>query len=156
MRKFCFAYLASAIVVFPGGFGTCDELFEILTLAQTDKLSKRTDVILYGREYWDQIFTFEPMEEWGAIATRDLELLHHADTPIEAFEHLPHHLVRQQLQAEKKEAGGAGFAKEKGGGEAEAEGRGHRAEGRAGEIMTSDERARLVARYKDGYRVVAD
>jgi len=114
MRKFWFAYLASAIVVFPGGFGTCDELFEILTLAQTDKLSKRTDVILYGREYWEQIFTFEPMEEWGAIATRDLELLHHADTPIEAFEHLRDHLVAHHLQPEKKEAGAPDLAKTKG------------------------------------------
>ena len=53
MRKFWFAYLAKALVIFPGGFGTCDELFEMLTLAQTDKLSKKIGVILYGREYWD-------------------------------------------------------------------------------------------------------
>ena len=68
MRKFWFAYLAKALVVFPGGFGTCDELFEILTLVQTDKLSKKIDVILYGSEYWDQVLDFEPMAEWGAIA----------------------------------------------------------------------------------------
>ena len=76
MRKFWFAYLAKALVVFPGGFGTCDELFEILTLVQTDKLSKKIDVVLYGSEYWDQVLSFKPMAEWGAIADEDLELLH--------------------------------------------------------------------------------
>ena len=76
MRKFWFAYLAKALVVFPGGFGTCDELFEILTLVQTDKLSKKMDVVLYGSEYWEQVLRFEPMAEWGAIADNDLALLH--------------------------------------------------------------------------------
>src|SRR3954466_3651083 len=70
MRKFWFAYLAKALVIFPGGFGTCDELFEILTLVQTDKLSKKIDVILYGRDYWDQVLSFKPMAEWGAIADK--------------------------------------------------------------------------------------
>src|SRR6266481_4648532 len=86
MRKFWFAYLAKALVIFPGGFGTCDELFEILTLVQTDKLSKKIEVILYGREYWDQVLNFKPMAEWGAIADRDLGLLHYSDTPADAFE----------------------------------------------------------------------
>ena len=57
MRKFWFAYLAKALVVFPGGFGTLDEMFEILTLAQTEKLSKQIGVILYGTEYWDRVLT---------------------------------------------------------------------------------------------------
>src|SRR6187455_1136321 len=64
MRKFWFAYLATAMVIFPGGFGTCDELFEILTLSQTDKLSKKIEVILYGRDYWDHVLNFGPMAEW--------------------------------------------------------------------------------------------
>src|SRR5579872_3050826 len=81
MRKFWFAYLAKALVVFPGGFGTCDELFEILTLAQTDKLSKKISVVLYGSDYWKDVLDLDPMAEWGAIAERDLELLHYADTP---------------------------------------------------------------------------
>src|SRR5436190_21746992 len=98
MRKFWFAHLASAIVVFPGGFGTCDELFEILTLAQTDKLSKRTDVVLYGREYWDQVLHMGPMSEWGAIAEKDMLLLRHADTPVEAFDQLREHLIVDHLQ----------------------------------------------------------
>src|SRR5919202_2388508 len=85
MRKFWFAYLAKALVIFPGGFGTCDELLEILTLRPTDKLSKRTDIILYGKEYWDQILNLEPMVEWGAISAKDTALLHRADTPDEAF-----------------------------------------------------------------------
>src|SRR5919107_1729107 len=81
MRKFWFAYLAKALVVFPGGFGTCDELFEILTLVQTDKLSKKIGVILYGSEYWDRVLDFEPLAEWGAIASEDLALMQRADTP---------------------------------------------------------------------------
>ncbi len=88
MRKFWFAYLAKALVIFPGGFGTCDELFEILTLVQTDKLSKKIGVILYGREFWDEVLDLQPMAEWGAIAEKDLELLHYADTPADAFERL--------------------------------------------------------------------
>src|SRR5437773_9038409 len=97
MRKFWFAYLAKALVMFPGGFGTCDELFEILTLVQTDKLSKKIEVILYGREYWEQVLDLKPMAEWGAIADKDLELLHYADTPGEAFERLQNHLITNHL-----------------------------------------------------------
>src|SRR5713226_2037622 len=93
MRKFWFAYLAKALVIFPGGFGTCDELFEILTLVQTDKLSRKIGVILYGREYWDQVLNFKPMAEWGAIAEKDLELLHYCDAPIDAFEQLRANLI---------------------------------------------------------------
>lgn len=115
MRKFWFAYLATAIVVFPGGFGTCDELFEILTLAQTDKLSKRTQVILYGREYWDQILNLGPMSEWGAIADKDLALLHYANTPDEAFDVLREHLVANHLEPKtEQEAAAPGLAKTRG------------------------------------------
>src|SRR6266403_929097 len=77
MRQFWLAYLAKALVIFPGGFGTLDELFEILTLVQTDKLSKQIGVVLYGREYWDQVLQLQPMSEWGAIADKDLELLNY-------------------------------------------------------------------------------
>src|SRR5580698_7277949 len=88
MRKFWFAYLAKALVVFPGGFGTLDEMFEILTLVQTDKLSKKIGVVLYGREYWEQVLDLKPMSEWGAIAEKDHDLIHYADTPADAFERL--------------------------------------------------------------------
>src|SRR5690349_16962936 len=97
MRKFWFAYLAKALVIFPGGFGTLDELFEVLTLAQTDKLSKKIGVILYGRQYWDAVLNFGPMVEWGAIAEQDLELLKHADTPTGAFDKLRGHLIEHHL-----------------------------------------------------------
>jgi len=115
MRKFWFAYLAKSLVIFPGGFGTCDELFELLTLAQTDKLSKKIGVILYGREYWDKVFDFGPMVEWGAIAEEDLSLMHHADTPAEAFEFLRNHLVEHHLESGiEQEAAAPGIAKTRG------------------------------------------
>src|SRR6187455_2109192 len=88
MRKFWFAYLAKALVIFPGGFGTLDEMFEILTLMQTEKLAKQIQIILYGSEYWDQVLSMKPLVEWGAIAERDIDLLTRADTPEAAFEQL--------------------------------------------------------------------
>jgi hypothetical protein len=115
MRKFWFAYLSKALVIFPGGFGTCDELFEILTLVQTDKLSKKIGVILYGREYWDQVLKLDPMAEWGAIAEDDLELLHYADTPSDAFDQLRDHLITHHLEPESaQEAAAPAIAKTRG------------------------------------------
>jgi hypothetical protein len=115
MRKFWFAYLAKALVIFPGGFGTLDELFEILTLVQTDKLSKKIEIILYGREYWDQILDLKPMAEWGAIAEKDMELLTYCDTPADAFELLRAHLVEHHLEpATAQEAAAPGIAKTRG------------------------------------------
>ena len=115
MRKFWFAYLAKALVIFPGGFGTCDELFEILTLVQTDKLSKKIGIILYGSEYWNQVLHFKPMAEWGAIADKDLELLQRVDTPADAFERLRAHLVTHHLEpATEQEAAAPGIAKTRG------------------------------------------
>ena len=115
MRKFWFAYLAKALVIFPGGFGTCDELFEILTLVQTDKLSKKIGVILYGREYWDEVLDLKPMAEWGAIAEKDIELLQYSDTPADAFERLRSHLIAHHLEpASAQEADAPGIAKTRG------------------------------------------
>ena len=115
MRKFWFAYLAKALVIFPGGFGTCDELFEILTLVQTDKLSKKIEVILYGSDFWDQVLDFKPMADWGAIAEEDLELLHRADTPSDAFEKLREHLILYHLEpSTPQEAAAPGIAKTRG------------------------------------------
>jgi uncharacterized protein (TIGR00730 family) len=115
MRKFWFAYLSKALVIFPGGFGTCDELFEILTLVQTDKLSKKIGVILYGREYWDQVLKLEPMAEWGAIAEDDLDLLHYADTPSDAFDQLRDHLITHHLEpGSAQEAAAPGIARTRG------------------------------------------
>jgi uncharacterized protein (TIGR00730 family) len=115
MRKFWFAYLAKALVIFPGGFGTLDELFEILTLVQTDKLSKQIGVVLYGREYWNQVLELQPMAEWGAIADKDLDLLQYADTPAEAFELLRDHLIAHHLEPKTgQEAVAPGIAKTRG------------------------------------------
>jgi uncharacterized protein (TIGR00730 family) len=97
MRKFWFAYLAKALVIFPGGFGTLDEMFEILTLAQTQKLRKKLLVVLYGSEYWDQVLNLKTLAEWGAINERDLGLLCRVDTPAEAFEELRKHLTRHHM-----------------------------------------------------------
>jgi uncharacterized protein (TIGR00730 family) len=85
MRKFWFAYLAKALVVFPGGFGTLDEMFEILTLAQTNKLANRLTVILYGTSYWKSVLNFEVLAAKGAIAQKDLALIQYADAPDQAF-----------------------------------------------------------------------
>jgi len=114
MRKFWFAYLAKALVVFPGGFGTCDELFEILTLVQTDKLSKKIAVVLYGREYWDKVLNLSTMVEWGAIAEQDLDLLSYADTPTDAFELLRAHLIAHHMEPTEQEAAAPGIAKTRG------------------------------------------
>jgi hypothetical protein len=115
MRKFWFAYLAKALVIFPGGFGTLDEMFEILTLAQTNKLSKKMCVILYGRQYWEQIFDLDPMVQWGAVNANDLELLQWVDTPEEAFERLRTHLMSHHLVPETAQEDSApGIAKTRG------------------------------------------
>ncbi len=115
MRKFWFAYLAKALVVFPGGFGTLDEMFEILTLAQTEKLSKKIAVLIYGREYWNEVLDMQPMVEWGAISPGDLDLVRFTDTPEEAFELLKAHLVDHHLQPEvPQEQQAPGLAKTRG------------------------------------------
>ena len=85
MRKLWFAYMSKALVVFPGGFGTLDEMFEILTLAQTDKLANQLPVILYGTSYWKSVLNFEVLAEKGAIAQKDLSLVQFVDSPEEAF-----------------------------------------------------------------------
>jgi uncharacterized protein (TIGR00730 family) len=95
MRKFWFAYLAKALVVFPGGFGTMDELFEILTLVQTKKLAKKITIILYGTRFWKEIVNFEALVKYGTIAAADLELFHFADTPDAAMRILKEALTEQ-------------------------------------------------------------
>ena len=111
MRKYWFAYLAKALVVFPGGFGTLDEMFELLTLAQTKKLAKNMAVVIYGAEYWKHVINLELLAEKGAIAMSDLELFKFADTPEEAFailkagltEHLDSEYEREQRRLESGE-----------------------------------------------------
>ncbi len=97
MRKFWFAYLARAFVIFPGGFGTLDELFEMLALMQTRKIGDHRAVLLYGRAYWDEVLAFRPLVEWGAVSPSDLRLLRRVETPKEAFEYLKAHLTEYYL-----------------------------------------------------------
>jgi uncharacterized protein (TIGR00730 family) len=97
MRKFWFAYLAKALVIFPGGFGTLDELFEILTLAQTEKLAKKIVVVIYGSAYWKKIINFEAMVDAGVIAAPDLDLFKMSDSPEESFEFLKEGLTKYHL-----------------------------------------------------------
>jgi uncharacterized protein (TIGR00730 family) len=86
MRKLWFAHLARALVVFPGGFGTLDELAEILTLAQTGKLERRVPVLLYGSSYWKEIVDFDALARHGMIDREDLELFQYADDPATALQ----------------------------------------------------------------------
>jgi uncharacterized protein (TIGR00730 family) len=97
MRKFWFAYLAKALVIFPGGFGTIDELFEILTLAQTDKLAKKILVVIYGSEYWHRIMNFQAFVDAGTISPEDLNLFKFVDSPEDAFTFLREGLTEHHL-----------------------------------------------------------
>jgi uncharacterized protein (TIGR00730 family) len=105
MRKFWFAYLSKALVIFPGGFGTLDELFEILTLAQTQKLAKKILVVIYGSEYWNRLINFQTMVDAGTISPEDLDLFKIVDSPEEGFEFLRNGLTKYHLVPEPKHKG---------------------------------------------------
>lgn len=104
MRKYWFAYMSKALVVFPGGFGTLDEMFELLTLSQTRKLAKKMTVLIYGSSYWNQVFNLDVLVDKGAISPKDRELFEFADTPEEAFEKLKIGLTRDHLEPERANA----------------------------------------------------
>lgn len=104
MRKLWFAYLAKALVVFPGGYGTLDEMFEILTLVQTQKLSKKITVVIYGPEYWRKVFNLDTLVDTGAISPKDIDLFQFANSPEEAFEMLRQGLTENYLAAEAASA----------------------------------------------------
>jgi len=91
MRKFWFAYLAKAVIVFPGGFGTLDELFELLTLVQTRKMRKPLPIVLFGSDYWDHVINFDTLVRHGTIDARDVSLVHRTDSVDDAY----HWIVRQ-------------------------------------------------------------
>src|ERR1700728_1682544 len=111
MRKLWFAYLAKALVVFPGGFGTLDEMFEVLTLVQTQKMTKKITVVIYGPEYWKKVFNLEVLVDMGAISPKDLDLFKYADSPEQAFEMLRQGLTENYLAAEAAAAARAGNKK---------------------------------------------
>jgi len=85
MRKLWFAQIAKALIVFPGGFGTMDELWEMMTLLQTGKLPRHNLILIYGRKYWDEVLNFRAMVRWGMINREEYEMLQFADTVDEAF-----------------------------------------------------------------------
>jgi len=97
MRKFWFAYLAKALIIMPGGYGTLDELMEILTLIQTEKLHKKITVVVYGKEYWDKIINLEEMARMNMISPEDLSLFKFVNTPQEAFEYLKKELIKHYV-----------------------------------------------------------
>ena len=97
MRKFWFAYLAKAVIVFPGGFGTLDELFELLTLVQTRKMTKPMPIVLFGTEYWRQVVDFDALVRHGTIHAQDVELVHRTDSVDDAYDWIVLQLAERAL-----------------------------------------------------------
>ncbi len=93
MRKLWLVHLARALVILPGGFGTLDELFEVLTLVQTEKVKKKLPIVIYGTEYWNQIVNMENLVKYGVISRTDLDLFRYCDTVDEAFSYLKEELT---------------------------------------------------------------
>lgn len=97
MRKFWFSYLAKAMIVFPGGYGTLDEFFELMTLVSTRKMGKAMPVVLYGSEYWKEILNLDAMVKFGTISPSDLELFHCSDSVEDAYDYLTKMLSEHHL-----------------------------------------------------------
>ncbi|MGD1877204.1 MAG: LOG family protein [Kiloniellaceae bacterium] len=97
MRKFWFTYLAKAVVVMPGGFGTLDEFFEILTLVQTGKIRKKLPIVLFGSHYWSEVINMEALENYGTINAEDLELFFRTDSVDEAYDFIVDQLTSYAL-----------------------------------------------------------
>ena len=102
MRKFWFVYLAKALIIFPGGFGTLDELFEVLTLIQTKKSRKQMPVVIYGTDYWNEVVNFDALVRRGTIDAEDLNLIHFSNDPQEACSYLSNALSERYLRSKKK------------------------------------------------------
>ncbi len=97
MRKFWFVYLAKAVVLFPGGFGTLDEMFEILTLVQTGKMKKRMPIVLFGAKFWDEVVNFDALVRHGTISPGDVDLFHRTDSVDEAYDIITRGLTEDAL-----------------------------------------------------------
>jgi len=100
MRKLWFAQIAKALIVFPGGFGTMDELWEMLTLLQTGKLAKHNIILIYGRKYWDEVLNWKAMVRWGTINEDEYKMLQFADTVDEAFDYIRAGLEKYHMEAD--------------------------------------------------------
>lgn len=94
MRKLWFIYLAKALIVFPGGFGTMDELMEVLTLVQTKKITKKMKIIMYDENYWKEVINFDALIEHGTISREDLKLFDFGNSIDEVFEKLTQHFQK--------------------------------------------------------------
>ena len=101
-RKFWFSYLAKAFIVMPGGFGTMDEFFEVMTLVQTFKIKKKLAVVLFGKEYWQSILNFQPMIDAGTISADDIELFHYTDSIDDAYDYITKYLEEHVLEPERR------------------------------------------------------
>lgn len=97
MRKFWFVYLAKAVVLFPGGFGTLDEFFEMLTLVQTGKMRKRMPIVLFGSKYWSDVLNFDALVKYGTISAGDPDLFHRTDSVDEAYNIITQGLTENAL-----------------------------------------------------------
>ncbi|MCC7460084.1 MAG: LOG family protein [Proteobacteria bacterium] len=97
-RKYWFSYLAKALVIFPGGFGTLDELAEVLTLIQTQKIKRKIPILIYGSDFWNKVINLEEMAKMGTIDKKDLDLLHFSDTPQDAFDFIVKGIKKYYVQ----------------------------------------------------------
>ena len=97
MRKFWLAYMAKAVIVFPGGYGTLDELFEVLTLVQTKRMTKHMPIVLFGTEYWNEVINFDTLVHYGTIAAEDVNLVHRTDSAEDAGDWLIQQLTEHAL-----------------------------------------------------------
>jgi len=102
MRKYWFAYLAKALVIFPGGFGTLDELMEVLTLIQTKKIQKELPIVVFGQDYWKEIIDIDAMARWGTISKKDLDLFNFVNSPEEAFSIITEFIDKNYTNSENK------------------------------------------------------
>ena len=98
MRKFWFLYLAKALVVWPGGFGTLDEVMELLTLIQTKKIKKRLPIVLYGSEFWNSVINWDYLVDCGTISEEDLDLFYITDSVEDTYNHIVRYIEEYKLK----------------------------------------------------------
>ena len=98
MRKFWFLYLAKGLIVWPGGFGTLDELMELLTLIQTRKIKKPLPIVLYGKDFWENVINWDYLVEVGTISPEDLDLFHISDDVNDTFDYVTNFIESNQLK----------------------------------------------------------